>query len=92
MKAAAFGGTASNDRLQAVHLSMHDGRREGISARLFYTWSDQLKKRSAFARPEPPRFVALQREPTPHEADPELDRNVEMDGPSESTRILHADA
>jgi transposase-like protein len=58
-------------------------RREGISARLFYAWSDRLKKRSASSPPEPPLFVALQRDSTPQEANPVLDRNVEMELPHE---------
>jgi hypothetical protein len=56
-------------------------RREGISARLFYAWNDRLKKRPDPTRLQRPLFVAVQRDSTPHQADPVLGGGVEMELP-----------
>ena len=67
-------------------------RREGVSARLFYAWRDRLKSRSLprVTPAEPPLFVAVQRDSTAHQADPNLGRGVEMELPHEVR--LHFDA
>jgi transposase-like protein len=56
-------------------------RREGVSAGLFYAWRRRLKARSLSAPPEPPLFVAIQRDSAPEHADPVLGRGVEMELP-----------
>lgn len=58
-------------------------RREGISARLFYAWRDRLEKRSASSTVDRSLFVALQPDLARSQADPVLDRNVEMELPHE---------
>jgi hypothetical protein len=65
-------------------------RREGVSARLFYAWRDRLKARPLPTPAEPPLFVAVQRDSTPHQHDPALVRGVEMELPHEVR--LHFDA
>ena len=58
-------------------------RRQGISPRLFYAWRDRLEKRPASPTPEPPLFIAIQPDCTHPQADPVLDRNVEMELPQD---------
>ena len=58
-------------------------RREGLSARLFYAWRGRLEARSLPTPVEPPLFVTVQRDSTPHQADPIFDRGVEMELPHE---------
>jgi Transposase len=65
-------------------------RREGLSARLFYSWRSRLKARSLPTPAKPPLFVAVQRDSTPHQADPVLGRGVELELPHEVR--LHFDA
>ena len=58
-------------------------RREGLSARLFYAWRGRLVARSLPTPAEPRLFVTVQRDSTPHQADPIFDRGVEMELPQE---------
>ena len=65
-------------------------RREGLSPRLFYAWTGRLKARSAPKPAKPPLFVAVVRDSTSLQADPVLDRGVEVELPH-AVR-LHLDA
>jgi|SRR6516162_5097095 transposase-like protein len=58
-------------------------RREGISPRLFYAWRDRLTKRPTSPPSQSPLFVALQPDFTRSQADPVLDRSVEVELPHE---------
>jgi hypothetical protein len=54
-------------------------RREGISPRLFYAWRNRLAKRPASPASEAPLLVALHPEKTHSQADPALDRTVDVE-------------
>jgi hypothetical protein len=58
-------------------------RRERVSARLFYAWRGRLKARSLSTPAKPPLFVAIQRDSTPHQADPIPGHGVEIELPHE---------